>query len=72
MSSATVRVYLAGAKALYAALRWSGATESAPFTDVKVAVDKTPAWEKREAYTATEVHWLERVSEGSTLYNLWC
>ena len=68
MSSATVRVYLAGAKALYAALRWSGASEAAPFTDVKVAVDKTPAWEKRDAYTATEVHWLERVSEGSTLY----
>ena len=28
---ATVRVYLAGAKALYAALRWSGATDTAPF-----------------------------------------
>lgn len=67
MSSATVRVYLAGAKALYAALRWSGATDAAPFTDVKVAVDKTPAWEKHEAYTATEVNWLERVSDGATL-----
>ncbi len=68
MSPATVRVYLAGAKALYAALRWSGATDVAPFTDVKPAVDKTPAWEKREAYTATEIHWLERVSDGYTLY----
>ncbi len=68
MSSATVRVYLAGAKALYAALRWTGATDAAPFTDVKVAVDKTPAWEKREAYTHTEVHWLERVSESYTLH----
>lgn len=65
--SATVRVYLAGAKALYAALRWSGASEAAPFADVKVAVDKTPTWEKREAYTSTEVHWLERCSEGATL-----
>ena len=65
--SATVRVYLAGAKALYAALRWSGASDAVPFADVKVAVDKTPAWEKREAYTRTEVDWLERCSEGSTL-----
>lgn len=64
--SATVRVYLAGAKALYAALRWSGASEAVPFADVKVAVDKTPAWEKREAYTRTEVDWLERCSEGPT------
>ena len=64
--SATVRVYLAGAKALYAALRWSGASEAVPFADVKVAVDKTPAWEKREAYTRTEVDWLERCTEGIT------
>jgi integrase/recombinase XerC len=64
---ATVRVYLAGAKALYATLRWSGATDAAPFADVRVAVDKTPAWEKREAYTQTEVSWLERSSEGATL-----
>jgi integrase/recombinase XerC len=60
-------VYLAGAKALYAALRWSGASEAAPFADVKVAVDKTPAWEKRDAYTQTEVHWLGRCSGGPTL-----
>ena len=64
--SATVRVYLAGANALYAALRWSGASEAMPFADVKVAVDKTPAWEKREAYGRTEVDWLERTSDGAT------
>ena len=64
--SATVRVYLSGAKALYAALRWSGASEAVPFADVKVAVDKTPAWEKREAYGRTEVDWLERCTEGTT------
>lgn len=67
MTPATVRVYLAGAKALYAALRWSGATDAAPFADVKVAIDKTPSWEKREAYTNTAVTWLERCSEGATL-----
>jgi len=60
-------VYLSAAKALYAALRWSGASDAAPFADVKVAVDKTPSWEKRDAYSQTEVHWLERCSEGSTL-----
>jgi integrase/recombinase XerC len=67
MTSATVRVYLSAAKALYAALRWSGASDGAPFADVKVAVDKTPSWEKRDAYSQTEVHWLERTSEGATL-----
>lgn len=51
---------------LYAALRWSGATDAAPFADVKVATDKTPSWEKREAYTQTEVYCLERCSEEAT------
>jgi integrase/recombinase XerC len=58
-------VKLAAAKAFYAALRWSGATDSSPFADVKAALDKTPAWVKREAYTLTEVHWLIRVSEAT-------
>lgn len=38
---------------------------------MRAAVDKTPAWEKRDAYTQTEVywlHWLERTSERCTLY----
>ena len=64
---ATVRVKLAAAKALYAALRWSGATEAAPFADVKPARDKTPAWEKQEAYTRVEVDWLMRCAEGANL-----
>jgi integrase/recombinase XerC len=68
LKPASVGVKLAAAKALYAALRWSGATDTAPFADVRAAVDKTPAWEKRDAYTRTEVHWLERTSEGYTLY----
>ena len=67
LKPASVRVYLSGAKALYAALRWSGATDAAPFADVKAAVDKTPTWERREAYTQTEVSWLERVTDGPTL-----
>ncbi len=68
LKPASVGVKLAAAKAFYAALRWSGACEAAPFADVRAAVDKTPAWEKREAYTQTEVHWLERTSESYTLY----
>ena len=68
LKPASVGVKLAAAKAFYAALRWSGATDTAPFADVRAAVDKTPAWEKRDAYTRTEVHWLERTSEGYTLY----
>lgn len=62
-------VKLAAAKAFYAALRWSGETDTAPFADVRAAVDKTPAWEKRAAYTQTEVHWLERTRVGYTLYS---
>ncbi len=68
LKPASVGVKLAAAKTFYAALRWSGASEASPFADVRAAVDKTPAWEKREAYTQTEVHWLERTSESYTLY----
>ena len=64
---ATVRVKLAAAKTLYAALRWAGATEAAPFADVKPARDKTPAWEKQEAYTRVEVDRLIRCAEGANL-----
>ncbi len=35
---------------------------------MRAAVNKTPAWEKRDAYTQTEVLWLERTSESYTLY----
>ncbi len=68
LKPASVGVKLAAAKTFYAALRWSGASEASPFADVRAAVDKTPSWEKREAYTQTEVHWLERTSESYTLY----
>jgi len=68
LKPASVGVKLAAAKAFYAALRWLGATDTAPFADVRAAVDKTPAWEKRDAYTRTEVAWLERTSEHYTLY----
>jgi integrase/recombinase XerC len=65
---ATVRVKLAAARALYAALRWSGATTADPFSDAKPGKDLTPAWEKREAYSLHEVQWLTKVADGHTLY----
>ena len=50
LSPATVQVKLAAARTLYKALRWAGATQAAPFENVKVAKDPVPPWEKRGAY----------------------
>ena len=63
---ATVRVQLAAAKALYAALRWSGATSSTPFADAKPARDPTPSWGKRKAYSLFELDKLLHASKGAT------
>jgi len=38
-ATSTVRVRLAGARALYAGLRWAGATEADPFRDARPAKD---------------------------------
>jgi len=51
----TVRVYLAGARALYAALRGAGATAADPFKDLHPAPDPVPRWEKRQPYSDEEV-----------------
>jgi len=51
----TVRVYLAGARALYAALRGAGATTVDPFKDLHPAPDPVPRWEKRQPYSDAEV-----------------
>jgi len=60
----TIRTYLAAARALYAALRVSGATTADPFKDLHPASDPVPAWEKRAPYTDTEVDKLLRTAEG--------
>ena len=52
---ATVYVHLAAARALYKALRWARATTADPFADARPAPDKTPAWDKRQPYSPTEV-----------------
>lgn len=55
LSSGTIQVRLAAARLLYRALRWARATTVAPFADVKPPVDRTPAEEKRAAYTLEHV-----------------
>lgn len=52
---ATVRSRLAAARALYAGLRWAGATEARPFERVRVRPDPTAPRDKRRAYSAEEV-----------------
>lgn len=54
-SPASVGVLLAGARALYAALRWSKATTANPFTDVKPRKDKRRPWDKRQPYPDGDV-----------------
>ena len=55
LAPATVTVHLAGARALYKALRWAGATEADPLADVRPPVDPTPAHEKRKPYSTAEL-----------------
>ena len=64
LSPATVQVKLAAARTFYKALRWAGATQATPFSDVKVAKDPVAPWEKRGAYSVEEVECLLRVAEG--------
>ncbi|WP_281260159.1 tyrosine-type recombinase/integrase [Deinococcus planocerae] len=66
LSPSTVRAYLAGARALYAALRWAGATDLDPFSDARAARDKTPAWEKRQPYEEHEVQALLGAGDART------
>ncbi|MFC3919229.1 tyrosine-type recombinase/integrase [Deinococcus metalli] len=54
-SPASVGVLLAGARALYAALRWSKATRETPFTDVKPRKDRRRPWDKRQPYPEADV-----------------
>lgn len=64
-SAATVRVRVAGARAMYRALRWATDTTADPFLDVKPAKDITPPWEKRLPYQHHEIERLLEVATGS-------
>lgn len=50
LAAATVAQYVAGARALYRALRWAGATEAQPFEDAPVPPDPTPGIIKNPPY----------------------
>ena len=63
MSASSVRVRLAAARALWSALRWSGATQSDPFEFVHPAKDPTPAWEKRQPYQQSQLEALLEIAE---------
>lgn len=55
LAPSTVRVRLAAAKALYAALRWSDVTDARPFAEVRPAPDRTPRHQKRRPYAPEDV-----------------
>lgn len=59
-NTSTVRVRLAAARKLFAALRWAGATDATPFADVRPAPDPVPRTEKRKPYSQGEVEILLR------------
>lgn len=63
MSPSTVQVRLSGARTLYAALRWTGATDASPFEDVRAARDPRAAWEKRSPYSERDVESLLKVCD---------
>jgi integrase/recombinase XerC len=60
---ATVDVRLAAGRALYAALRWSGATAAHPFEGVGGMPDPTPRWQKRQPYSEPELERLLAVAD---------
>ncbi len=61
---ATVQLKLAAARALYAALRWAGATDAAPFAGVRAAPEKTAPWDRRKPYSPADVERLLAVTTG--------
>lgn len=61
--TSTVRVRLAAARKLFAALRWAGATDATPFADVRPAPDPVPRTEKRKPYTDSEIDQLIKAGD---------
>jgi integrase/recombinase XerC len=64
LAPSTARLRLAAARALYAALRWAGATEADPFADLRPGRDPTAAWDKRKPYPPGEIDDLLAVAQG--------
>jgi integrase/recombinase XerC len=63
LKPASVNVRLAAARALYTALRWSGASSADPFEGVKGVRDPTKPWDKRAAYTDEDLAKLLEVAD---------
>lgn len=59
----SVKVRLAAVRALFAALRWAGATDAMPLADVRAARDAVPAWEKRRPYSRTDISHLLKAAD---------
>ncbi|MDK2013987.1 MULTISPECIES: tyrosine-type recombinase/integrase [unclassified Deinococcus] len=57
-SPASVGVLLAGARALYAALRWVKGTTDNPFADTKPKKDRRRPWDKRQPYPEADLQTL--------------
>ncbi|WP_420593891.1 tyrosine-type recombinase/integrase [Deinococcus sp.] len=63
LTPSSVNAYLAGARALYRALRWAGASSADPFLDVKVGADKVARWDKRSPYPQAAIEALLQVGD---------
>ena len=63
LDAGTIQVRLAAAKALYKALRWSGASSATPFDDVSAPSQTTAPEERRTAYTLDDVEKLLHASD---------
>jgi integrase/recombinase XerC len=63
LKPASVNVRLAAARALYTALRWSGASSADPFVGVKGVRDPTKPWNKRAAYSDKDLEALLSVAD---------
>ncbi|WP_293913769.1 site-specific integrase [Deinococcus sp.] len=63
LSASSVNAYLAGARSLYRALRWAGATSVDPFLDVRPRADKVARWDKRQPYPQAAIEALLKVGD---------
>jgi len=64
LKPATVKQRRAAGQALYAALRWAGATEADPLRDAHATKDPVAPWEKRKPYSALDVTRLVEEARG--------
>ncbi|AFZ69496.1 tyrosine-type recombinase/integrase [Deinococcus peraridilitoris] len=58
LKPATVRLYVQGARALYRALNWAGATEADPFKEVRLPKDPADALTNRPPYRDAQLRQL--------------